>query len=110
MLHFAPALAQALRPASGTVAGTIRARRSDLSEPSMSIVTQSYAPGLFAGRTALVTGGTSGIGLGAALALRDLGATVLATGATEAERIRAQEAPEHAGVRFAVLDVRDDGA
>ena len=76
----------------------------------MSIVTQSYAPGLFAGRTALVTGGTSGIGLGAALALRDLGAAVLATGATAAERNRAQEASEHGGVRFAVLDVRDDGA
>ena len=76
----------------------------------MSIVTQTYAPGLFAGRTALVTGGTSGIGLGAALALRDLGAAVLATGATDAERIRAQDAPEHAGVRFAVLDVRDEGA
>ena len=74
----------------------------------MSIVTQSYAPGLFAGRTALVTGGTSGIGLGAALALRDLGAAVVATGATAAERNRAQD--EHGGVRFAVLDVRDDGA
>ena len=74
----------------------------------MSIVTQSYAPGLFAGRTALVTGGTSGIGLGAALALRDLGAAVVATGATAAERSRAQD--EHGGVRFAVLDVRDDGA
>ena len=76
----------------------------------MSIVTQTYAPGLFAGNTALITGGTSGIGLGAALALRDLGATVLATGATEAERIRAQDAPDHAGVRFAVLDVRDEVA
>jgi NAD(P)-dependent dehydrogenase (short-subunit alcohol dehydrogenase family) len=76
----------------------------------MTIVTQTYAPGLFAGRTALVTGGTSGIGLGAALALRDLGATVVATGATEPERARAAEAREHAGLRFAVLDVRDDAA
>jgi NAD(P)-dependent dehydrogenase (short-subunit alcohol dehydrogenase family) len=76
----------------------------------MSIVTQTFAPGLFAGRAALVTGGTSGIGLGAALALRDLGAAVLATGATQAERTRAAETPGHAGVSFAVLDVRDEEA
>jgi NAD(P)-dependent dehydrogenase (short-subunit alcohol dehydrogenase family) len=83
------------------------ARRSALSRSPMSIVTQTFAPGLFAGRTAFVTGGTSGIGLGAALALRDLGASVLATGATEAERVRAARSSEHAGVTFALLDVRD---
>ena len=43
----------------------------------------TFAPGLFAGKAVLVTGGTSGIGLGAALAFRTLGATVTATGATE---------------------------
>jgi NAD(P)-dependent dehydrogenase (short-subunit alcohol dehydrogenase family) len=76
----------------------------------MSIVTETYAPGLFTGKTALVTGGTSGIGLGAALAFRDLGASVLATGATEAERARAAEHAADAGVSFAVLDVRDEAA
>jgi NAD(P)-dependent dehydrogenase (short-subunit alcohol dehydrogenase family) len=76
----------------------------------MSIVTDAFAPGLFARKSVLVTGGTSGIGLGAALAFRDLGAEVAATGATEAERARAAEAPEHARIRFSVLDVRDQGA
>jgi NAD(P)-dependent dehydrogenase (short-subunit alcohol dehydrogenase family) len=76
----------------------------------MSIVTDAFAPGLFAGATALVTGGTSGIGLGAALAFRDLGADVVATGATDAERDRAAAGPAHAGIRFAVLDVRDQAA
>jgi NAD(P)-dependent dehydrogenase (short-subunit alcohol dehydrogenase family) len=72
---------------------------------SMSI-TDAFAPRLFAGKTVLVTGGTSGIGLGCARAFRDLGASVYATGATEAERHRAAET-EGALITFAVLDVRD---
>ncbi len=46
-------------------------------------ITDAFAPGLFKNRQALVIGGTSGIGLGAALALHRLGARVLATGASE---------------------------
>ena len=76
----------------------------------MSIVTDAFAPGLFARKSVLVTGGTSGIGLGAALAFRDLGAEVAATGATEAERARAAASPEHGGIRFSVLDVREQAA
>ena len=48
----------------------------------MTGIVDSFAPGLFAGRGVLVTGGTSGIGLGAALAFRYFGAAVLASGAT----------------------------
>ena len=51
----------------------------------MSIVTQSYAPGLFAGRTVLVTGGTSGIGLGTAKRFVAEGAYVFITGRREKE-------------------------
>lgn len=70
----------------------------------------TFAPDLFAGRFVLVTGGTSGIGEGCARAFRALGAHVVATGATEAERERAVSVPENAGIDFAVLDVRQPQA
>ena len=71
---------------------------------------EAFAPGLFQARSVLVTGGTSGIGLGAAHAFRDLGATVLATGATDAECERARAEDANAGIAFAPLDVRDGPA
>jgi NAD(P)-dependent dehydrogenase (short-subunit alcohol dehydrogenase family) len=67
---------------------------------------QVFAPGLFAGQTVLVCGGTSGIGLGCVLAFRALGASVVATGAGEAECRAAAADPAHAGVDFRPLDVR----
>ncbi|MFC7397725.1 SDR family NAD(P)-dependent oxidoreductase [Chelatococcus sp. GCM10030263] len=70
-------------------------------------VTTAYAPDLFAERTVLITGGTSGIGLGVARAFKTLGARVTATGATEAERQRAADDPANDGIAFAVLDVRN---
>ncbi|MFL5121849.1 MAG: SDR family NAD(P)-dependent oxidoreductase, partial [Microvirga sp.] len=73
----------------------------------MTGIVDSFAPGLFAGRGVLVTGGTSGIGLGAALAFRDLGAAVLATGATDAVCERASADAANAGIAFRRLDVRD---
>lgn len=75
----------------------------------MEPLTDIFAPGLFANRAVLVTGGTSGIGAAVARAFRDLGASTVATGATEAERERAAADPANAGVVFAVLDVRDAG-
>ena len=71
---------------------------------------QTYLPDLFAGRSVLVTGGTSGIGLGCARAFRDLGANVTATGATDAERLRATDDGANAGIVFQVLDVREPAA
>ena len=70
----------------------------------------TFAAGLFAGRSVLVTGGTSGIGLACARGFRDLGASVMATGATEAERDRAAGEGENRDIAFAVLDVRDGDA
>jgi NAD(P)-dependent dehydrogenase (short-subunit alcohol dehydrogenase family) len=73
-------------------------------------ITDAFAPGLFSKRQVLVVGGTSGIGLGAALAFHGLGARVLATGASEAERARAAAEFDTTGIEFAVLDVRDGAA
>jgi NAD(P)-dependent dehydrogenase (short-subunit alcohol dehydrogenase family) len=74
------------------------------------VISTTFAPQLFAGQTVLVTGGTSGIGLGCARAFRDLGAHVVATGATEAERRRAADEAGNAGLSFLTLDVRDASA
>ena len=54
---------------------------------------------------ALVTGGTRGIGAGAALALAEAGYQVLATGLTEEE---VAATPAHASIRHARLDVTSD--
>ena len=70
----------------------------------------TFAPGLFRDCRVLFVGGTGGIGLGAAQAFRRLGAGVLATGASEAERSAAAEANASSGIDFALLDVRDGGA
>ncbi|AMJ60531.1 SDR family NAD(P)-dependent oxidoreductase [Bosea sp. PAMC 26642] len=56
-------------------------------------------------RFALVTGGTRGIGAGAALALASAGYEVLATGLTDKE---VAAAPPHPAIRHARLDVTSD--
>jgi NAD(P)-dependent dehydrogenase (short-subunit alcohol dehydrogenase family) len=71
------------------------------------LIDTTFAPRAFADRIVLVTGGTSGIGLGCARAFRDLGARVIATGATESERVHAARKPENANLTFLTLDVRD---
>ncbi len=73
----------------------------------MSTLLDAYAHDLFAYKHVFITGGASGIGLGAAIAFRDLGATVTATGATEDEVVQAKNDPAHEGILFAQLDVRD---
>jgi NAD(P)-dependent dehydrogenase (short-subunit alcohol dehydrogenase family) len=73
----------------------------------MSRIVNAFALDLFKAKSVLVTGGTSGIGLGAALAFRDLGAAVLATDA-ECERAGADAASS--GIAFRRLDVRDGAA
>ncbi|MGL4439284.1 MAG: SDR family NAD(P)-dependent oxidoreductase [Bosea sp. (in: a-proteobacteria)] len=56
-------------------------------------------------KIACVTGGTRGIGRGAAVALADAGYEVIATGVSAAE---VAEAVPHAGITFRKLDVTDD--
>lgn len=68
----------------------------------------AFAPGLFAGRSIVVTGGTSGIGLACARAFAGLGAEVMATGATTADCDTARAA--HPDIVFERLDVRDGAA
>jgi NAD(P)-dependent dehydrogenase (short-subunit alcohol dehydrogenase family) len=73
-------------------------------------VASVFAPDLFAGRCVLVTGGTSGIGLACARAFCHLGASVIATGATQDESRRASDDPENKGISFSALNVRDGRA
>src|SRR5687767_5276239 len=73
----------------------------------MTLAAQTFAPDLFRGQTVLVTGGTSGIGLACAQAFRDLGASTVAAGVTEAERSRASGEQGNSGISFRVVDVRD---
>lgn len=63
-----------------------------------------------AGKTALVTGGTSGIGAAIGRGLAAAGARVTVTGVTEAEVAAAASAPDFGVQRAAVLDVRDEAA
>jgi len=62
------------------------------------------------GLSALVTGGTGGIGGGIAQALRDAGARVLAIGLGEAEIAAAADHPDFAGIETRGLDVADGDA
>jgi NAD(P)-dependent dehydrogenase (short-subunit alcohol dehydrogenase family) len=73
-------------------------------------ILESYARDLFAYKHVFITGGTSGIGLGTALAFRDLGATVTATGGDDEDVERAKADTAHEGILFSVLDVRDGKA
>ena len=66
-----------------------------------------FSPELFRGKSVLVTGGTSGIGLAIAGGFAKFGAQVIATGATAREVEDAQITP---GIDHQVLDVRDGDA
>jgi NAD(P)-dependent dehydrogenase (short-subunit alcohol dehydrogenase family) len=70
---------------------------------------QTFHPELFAGKVALVVGGTTGIGAGIADALARLGAVVTVTGATAAECDNARASPGFRCRDAVAVDVRDDG-
>lgn len=61
----------------------------------------------FTGRTALVVGGSSGIGNGIAHAFKDRGATVHVWGSRPASSYRAEEGSNLSGLAFAQVDVAD---
>lgn len=64
----------------------------------------------FSGKTALVTGGVSGIGAAASLAFKRAGATVIACGLTDQELAAAKANPDFAGIDVRRLDVTDGKA
>jgi NAD(P)-dependent dehydrogenase (short-subunit alcohol dehydrogenase family) len=64
----------------------------------------------FTGRTALVTGGVSGIGATTSLAFKRAGANVIACGLTDQELAAARANPDFAGIDVRRLDVTDLGA
>jgi len=69
-----------------------------------------WAARWFSGRTALVTGGTSGIGAAIARGFIEAGANVIATGVSGAEVEAGGHDPVLARARCVVLDVRDGDA
>lgn len=73
-------------------------------------MSQTFVPDLFAGRCVLVVGGSSGIGAACAQAFRDLGATVVATGARDSEAEAARADETNRGIDLRPLDVGDEAA
>ncbi|PST17345.1 KR domain-containing protein [Mesorhizobium plurifarium] len=69
----------------------------------------AFRAGLFSGKTVLVSGGTSGIGLALAKGFAQAGASVIATGSSE-KRLGAAKAENGSGLDFRRLDVRDKAA
>jgi len=70
----------------------------------------SFRDGLFSGRVALVSGGTSGIGAAIGEALAACGAQVTVTGATADEADAARRRTDFRGRNALPLDVRDPAA
>jgi len=69
----------------------------------------SFAPGLFAGRTALVTGGGRGIGAATAIGFAQLGANVIIASRTETELADTAARIEALGVQYLAVttNIRD---
>src|SRR5258708_4552091 len=74
---------------------------------AMDKILAAFRPDLFASKQVLISGGTSGIGLGVAKSFARLGADVIATGASQARLDAARADADAKGVRFELLDVRD---
>jgi NAD(P)-dependent dehydrogenase (short-subunit alcohol dehydrogenase family) len=71
---------------------------------------ESFRQGLYAGKIALITGGTGGIGAAIARQLAQLGAEVTVTGATPDEAAKARAACGYDARHAIAVDVRDERA
>jgi NAD(P)-dependent dehydrogenase (short-subunit alcohol dehydrogenase family) len=71
------------------------------------VIASTFREGAFRGKSALVCGGTSGIGAAIGEAFAELGASVTVTGATAKEVEAARERKGARLARAVVLDVRD---
>ena len=74
------------------------------------IINDTFRTDLFAGKVALVSGGTSGIGAAIGNALSALGTKVTITGATQAEAEAARVAHGYRAASALAVDVRDSAA
>lgn len=77
---------------------------------SISNALSPFREDLFQGKTVLVSGATSGIGIELARGFAALSATVIATGTSREKLDRESGRPENAGIEFRQLDVRDESA
>lgn len=76
----------------------------------MNEITGSFRETLFAGRTVLVSGASSGLGLAVARGFAGLGADVIATASSEMKLGECRADAANAGIHFERLDVRDTAA
>ncbi|MFS2152511.1 SDR family NAD(P)-dependent oxidoreductase [Rhizobium sp. Rhizsp42] len=70
---------------------------------------EAFAPNFLDGKTVVVSGGTSGIGLAVAQGFANAGANVLATGSSE-RRLDDARSSASGSIAFSRLDVRDGAA
>jgi NAD(P)-dependent dehydrogenase (short-subunit alcohol dehydrogenase family) len=85
-------------------------KRASPGGKQMQLIVDSFRSDLFAGRTILVSGGSSGVGLALARGFAALGGQVVATGTSDDKIARNRTDAANAGITFAQLDVRDGAA
>jgi NAD(P)-dependent dehydrogenase (short-subunit alcohol dehydrogenase family) len=76
----------------------------------MDDIINTFSKDLFKGKSVLVTGGSSGIGLAIAQGFARLGGDVTALGSSAKKLEAASRDPANAGIRFEQVDVRDPKA